>query len=61
MLPTIILLSSIVGAIVGISLIVFAKRERSNPIPFGPYLAAAGLIAMLYGEQLGGFTRSLMG
>lgn len=61
MLPTIILLSSIVGAIVGISLIVFAKRERSNPIPFGPYLAAAGMIAMLYGEQLGGFTRSLLG
>ena len=61
MLPTIILLSSIVGAFVGISLIVFAKRERSNPIPFGPYLAAAGMIAMLYGEQLGGFTRSLVG
>lgn len=61
MLPTIILLSSIVGAIVGISLIVFAKRERSNPIPFGPYLAAAGMIAMLYGAQLGGFTRSLVG
>jgi leader peptidase (prepilin peptidase)/N-methyltransferase len=61
MLPTIILLSSIVGAIVGISLIVFAKRERSNPIPFGPYLAAAGMLAMLYGEQLGGFTRSLLG
>jgi leader peptidase (prepilin peptidase)/N-methyltransferase len=61
MLPTIILLSSIVGAIVGISLIVFARRERSNPIPFGPYLAAAGMLAMLYGEQLGGFTRSLLG
>lgn len=61
MLPTIILLSSIVGAIVGISLIVFAKRERSNPIPFGPYLAAAGMLAMLYGDQLGGFTRSLLG
>jgi len=61
MLPTIILLSSIVGAVVGISLIVFAKRERSNPIPFGPYLAAAGMLAMLYGEQLGGFTRSLLG
>jgi len=61
MLPTIILLSSIVGAVVGISLIVFAKRERSNPIPFGPYLAAAGMIAMLYGDQLGGFTRSLFG
>ena len=53
MLPTIILLSSVVGAIVGISLIVFAKRGRDNPIPFGPYLAAAGLIALLWGEQIG--------
>ena len=49
MLPTIILLSSVVGAVVGIGLIVFAKRDRSKPIPFGPYLAAAGLIALLYG------------
>ena len=53
MLPTIILLSSVVGAIVGISLIVFARRGRDNPIPFGPYLAAAGLIALLWGEQIG--------
>ena len=52
MLPTIILLSSVVGALVGISLIVFAKRGRDNPIPFGPYLAAAGLIALLWGEQI---------
>jgi leader peptidase (prepilin peptidase)/N-methyltransferase len=54
MLPTIILLSSVVGAIVGISLIVFARRGRDKPIPFGPYLAAAGMIALLYGEQIGG-------
>ncbi|MDB5791964.1 MAG: prepilin peptidase [Massilia sp.] len=53
MLPTIILLSSVVGALVGISLIVFAKRGRDKPIPFGPYLAAAGMIALLYGEQIG--------
>ena len=52
MLPTIILLSSVVGAIVGISLIVFAKRGRDKPIPFGPYLAAAGLIALLYGSAI---------
>jgi len=52
MLPTIILLSSVVGAVVGISLIVFAKRGRDNPIPFGPYLAAAGLIALVWGPQL---------
>jgi leader peptidase (prepilin peptidase)/N-methyltransferase len=52
MLPTIILISSVVGAVVGISLIVFAKRGRDKPIPFGPYLAAAGLIALLYGSRI---------
>lgn len=52
MLPTIIILSSVVGALVGISLIVFARRDRNNPIPFGPYLAAAGMIALLYGIPL---------
>ena len=52
MLPTIILLSSVVGAVVGISLIVFARRGRDKPIPFGPYLAAAGLIALLYGSDI---------
>ena len=52
MLPIIILLSSVVGAIVGVSLIVFTKRGRDNPIPFGPYLAVAGLIALLYGKSL---------
>ncbi|UGQ49170.1 A24 family peptidase [Massilia endophytica] len=61
MLPTIILLSSLVGAIVGIGLIVFAKRGRNNPIPFGPYLAAAGLIALLYGGPISAFTRGLLG
>jgi leader peptidase (prepilin peptidase)/N-methyltransferase len=59
MLPAIILLSSIVGAVVGISLIVFAKRGRNNPIPFGPYLASAGLIVMLYGGPLMGLTMSI--
>jgi len=52
MLPTIIILSSAVGAVVGIALIVFARRDRNNPIPFGPYLAAAGMIALLYGTPL---------
>jgi leader peptidase (prepilin peptidase)/N-methyltransferase len=60
MLPTIILLSSVVGAVVGIALIVFAKRGRNNPIPFGPYLAAAGLIALLYGGPLSAFTMSIV-
>jgi leader peptidase (prepilin peptidase)/N-methyltransferase len=56
MLPAIILLSSVVGALVGIGLILFAKRGRNNPIPFGPYLAAAGLIALLYGAPLTALT-----
>lgn len=52
MLPAIILLSSVVGAIVGISLIVIFGRGRNVPIPFGPYLAAAGLIALFWGQKL---------
>ncbi|SFD62704.1 prepilin peptidase [Massilia yuzhufengensis] len=60
MLPTIILLSSVVGALVGISLIVFAKRGRDKPIPFGPYLAAAGLIALLYGVRISAWLQTLI-
>jgi len=52
MLPAIVLLSSLVGAIVGGALIVIAKRGRQIPIPFGPYLAAAGAIAFFYGNGL---------
>jgi len=51
-LPVIILLSSLVGAVVGLSLIAITGRDKSIPIPFGPYLAAAGWIAMLWGEKL---------
>ena len=60
MLPTIILLSSLVGAVVGITLMVVAKHGRNTPIPFGPYLAAAGLIALLYGAPLSAFTQSFL-
>ena len=52
MLPIVILLSSLVGAIVGIALIVFARHGRNTPIPFGPYLAAAGLMALFWGETI---------
>ncbi len=52
MLPATILLSSLVGAIVGLGLIVLAKRGRNVPIPFGPYLAAAGLLALFWGKEL---------
>ena len=51
-LPLVILLSSVVGAAVGIALIVLARHGREKPIPFGPYLAAAGLIAMFWGEHI---------
>lgn len=52
MLPVVILLSSVVGAIVGIALIVFTRHGRNTPIPFGPYLAAAGLIGMFWGDTI---------
>lgn len=52
MLPAVILLSSVVGAVVGISMIVLARHGRNTPIPFGPYLAIAGLIAMFWGETI---------
>lgn len=52
MLPVVILLSSAVGAVVGIILIVVAKHGRSIPIPFGPYLAGGGLIALFWGKDI---------
>ncbi len=52
MLPLVILLSSLVGAIVGISLMLFRSHQRDTPIPFGPYLAAAGVIALFWGQPL---------
>jgi leader peptidase (prepilin peptidase)/N-methyltransferase len=52
MLPVVILLSSLVGATVGIALIVFARHGRNVPIPFGPYLVLGGLISLFWGDQL---------
>jgi leader peptidase (prepilin peptidase)/N-methyltransferase len=52
LLPVIILLSSLVGAVVGISLILFLGRDKNVPIPFGPYIAAAGWIAMIWGHDI---------
>ncbi len=52
MLPLVIVLSSMVGAVVGITLIVAVKRGRDIPIPFGPYLAGGGLIALFWGHAL---------
>jgi leader peptidase (prepilin peptidase) / N-methyltransferase len=52
LIPSIILLSSAVGAVVGIALIVFRSHDRDVPIPFGPYLAGGGIAALFFGEQL---------
>ncbi len=54
-LPAIVLLASIVGSVVGIALISFARHRREVPIPFGPYLAGAGLLALYFGGPLTAF------
>ena len=52
MLPLIILLSSLVGAVVGVLILTLQRKGRGTPIPFGPYLAGAGAIAFFYGHTL---------
>ena len=51
-LPTIVLMSSLVGAVVGISLIISGRQTRETPMPFGPFLAGAGLIHLFYPDVL---------
>ncbi len=60
MLPTIVLLSSVVGAAVGIAMIAFKGHDRENPIPFGPYIAGAGLLALFIGPRLNAYYQSLL-
>jgi leader peptidase (prepilin peptidase)/N-methyltransferase len=52
LLPLVILVSAVAGSLVGLGLIVFGGRSSQTAIPFGPYLAAAGWVAMLWGERL---------
>ena len=52
MLPLVIIFSSLVGASVGIGLIIAAKLKKNIPIPFGPYLVGGALIALFWGEKL---------
>jgi leader peptidase (prepilin peptidase)/N-methyltransferase len=52
MLPVTLLLSSVVGAAIGIAMIVLVKHDRRVPIPFGPYLAGGGLVALFFGTDL---------
>ena len=51
-LPTIVLLSSVVGAVLGVALIATGKQDRETPMPFGPFLAGAGLIHLFYPNVL---------
>ena len=52
LLPLVVVLSAAVGAVVGIALIASRRQDRSVPIPFGPYLAAAGWIALMFGQNI---------
>ena len=54
-LPMIILIASVLGAVIGLILMVAARHGRDVPIAFGPYLAAAGFLMLVFGEQLAGF------
>lgn len=60
-LPVIILLSSLVGAVVGLTMIIVVKRDHTIPIPFGPYLAMAGWITLLWGNDINQFYLSTVG
>ncbi len=60
-LPAIILLSSLVGAVIGIGMIIFSQHDRNTPIPFGPYLAAAGWIALIWGADINQFYLNIAG
>ncbi len=59
MIFVIILTSSLVGAVIGISMILLKVNQRETQIPFGPYLAAAGWVALLWGPQMSEFYFSL--
>ncbi len=59
-LPVIVLMSSLVGALAGVAMILMLGRDRQLPIPFGPYLATAGWITLLWGDQItGAYLRSV--
>ncbi len=55
LLPAVILLSSVVGSVIGIALILFKGKTRQTAIPFGPFLALGGIAALFYGQTLAAF------
>ena len=52
MLPLIILLSSLVGAVIGLTMIALKRHKSDQPMPFGPFIALAGWIAMMWGDRI---------
>jgi leader peptidase (prepilin peptidase)/N-methyltransferase len=60
LLPILILMASVVGAIVGISLMMFKKHQREQAIPFGPYLAISGWVTLLWGKEISAWYMSLI-
>ena len=61
LLPQIIIISSLAGAVIGITLILVRRHEQGKPIPFGPYLAVAGVIALFFGQQINHWYLGLTG
>jgi leader peptidase (prepilin peptidase)/N-methyltransferase len=59
MLPLIIVLSSLVGAVIGVTSILIGRTRKGEHIPFGPYLAGAGMIALFYGPELARLAQGL--
>jgi len=55
LIPAVILLSSVLGAVIGIGLIVFKGKEGNTAIPFGPFLALGGIAALFFGQELASF------
>jgi leader peptidase (prepilin peptidase)/N-methyltransferase len=52
LLPLVIILSAVCGSVIGISMVYFFDKDRQIPIPFGPYLAIAGFISLLWGHDI---------
>jgi leader peptidase (prepilin peptidase)/N-methyltransferase len=61
LLPQIIIISSLAGALIGITLILLRRHEQGKPIPFGPYLTIAGAVALFFGQPINNWYLSLTG
>jgi len=60
-IPITLIAASLLGSIVGVSLILVRRKEMESAIPFGPFLAIGALLSLLYGEKLWAWYRNLTG